>query len=712
MEKVYVLENLTCPHCAASIEESASHMAGVRHATVDLMSRRLYLDADETLISRDIGQDLYRMVKRIEPQVDVLEDGAHDGDDTDTGDADARRDRIRLIAGAAVYAAGWAAVLFGAGQAVTFAFFAVALLVSGGGVFLRALGNIRHGQVFDENLLMSVASIGAFAIGDYKEGAAVMLFNQVGEFLQDLAAERSRRSIAGLLGLRPDVANRKTPEGVEAVPPENVAVGELIEVRPGERVPLDGEVVGGRSFVDTSALTGEPTPRVVSAGCAVAPGYINKDGLLTVRVTRIFGESTVARVIELVQSAGSRKAKADRFITRFARWYTPAVTGGALLLAVLPPLLLHQPFAPWIYRALIFLVVSCPCALVVSVPMAFFAGIGAASANGILVKGGNYLEMLSRVDTVVFDKTGTLTEGVFEVTGVFPTAGTSRADLLAAAARAEQRSGHPIAISILQAAAADGVQVDAPPDEAAEIVGMGVRARAGGHTLLAGNAGWMAHEGVAFVPCHAPGTIVYVAGDGRFLGALAISDVNRPDAAAAVQSLRTLRVARTAMLTGDRKEAAERVAQALGIDEVHANLLPDQKVEAFERVAARAAGAAAFVGDGINDAPSLARADVGIAMGGIGSDAAVEAADIVVMDDRLSRIPTAIRIARYVRLIVGMNIVFALGVKAVVILLGALGYTNIWAAVFADTGVALLAVANSMRILLRRKRFAPRLRAE
>lgn len=713
MEKVYVLENLTCPHCAAKIEEGALRMEGVRSATVDLMNRRLYLDADEARISKDIRRDIHHMVKRIEPEVDVLEESGpvptHGQADTEDGEADMRRDRIRLIAGAAVYAAGWAAVLLGAGAAALFGIFAASLLVSGGGVFLRALGNIRRGQIFDENLLMSVASIGAFAIGDYKEGAAVMLFNQVGEFLQDLAAERSRRSIAGLLGLRPDVANRKTPQGVEAVPPETVAVGELIEVRPGERLPLDGEVVEGRSYVDTSALTGEPTPRAVEVGSAVAGGYINKEGLLTVRVTRVFGESTVARVIELVQNAGSRKAKADSFITKFARYYTPAVTGGALLLAVLPPLLLHQPFSPWIYRALIFLVVSCPCALVVSVPMAFFAGIGAASANGILVKGGNYLEMLSHVDTVVFDKTGTLTEGVFEVTGVFPAEGVDKAGLLAAAAQAERRSNHPIAKSIRQAAAA--AEQAMPPDEVTETAGMGVRAQAGGRVLLAGNAAWMTHEGVLFTPCDAPGTIVYVAEDGRFLGALAISDVCRPDAAATMQGLRDLHVSRTAMLTGDRLEAAGRVARTLGIDEVHADLLPDQKVATFEKVAARAAGATVFVGDGINDAPSLARADVGIAMGGVGSDAAVEAADIVIMDDQPSRIPTAVRIARYVRKIVLINIVVALGVKGVVLLLDVLGYANIWAAVFADTGVALLAVANSMRILLRRKRFGQRARS-
>lgn len=717
MQKVFVLENLTCPHCAASIEAKAAALTGVRRANIDLLNQRLYLETDAETVSPDIQNELHHIVKRIEPEVNVRAYSGKDSHRASAGadgkacadgaseETDGNRERNRLIAGAVVYAAGWIAVLLHAPTPVAFLIFAASLLVSGGEVFLKALRNIRHGQVFDENLLMSVASIGAFAIGDFKEGAAVMLFNQIGEFLQDLATERSRRSIVGLLGLRPDLANRKTAMGIETVPPEEVAVGELIEVRPGERVPLDGEVTDGSSFVDTSALTGEPTPRAVTAGSFVAGGYINKEGLLTVRVTRVFGESTVARVIELVQNAGSRKARADNLITKFARIYTPVVTIGALLLAVLPPLLLHQPFSPWIYRALIFLVVSCPCALVVSVPLGFFAGIGAASANGILVKGGNYLDMLSRVDTVVLDKTGTLTRGVFDVTGVFPADGVTEEELLSAAAQAEQRSSHPVAKSIRAAALAKGILRDTPLDGVSELAGMGVRAQAGGQTLLAGNARLLEHEQVPFQSCDAPGTIVYVARDGQYLGALDISDVCKPNAKAAVRGLKAMGVAKTVMLTGDRREVAEQVARTIGIDEVHAELLPDQKVDVFERTAKQAAGATVFVGDGINDAPALARADVGIAMGGVGSDAAVEAADIVIMDDQPSKIPTAVRIARYVRMIVLMNIVFSLSVKAVVLFLGALGYSNIWAAVFADTGVALLAVANSLRILLHRKRF-------
>lgn len=710
MQKVFVLDNLTCPHCAANIETQAAALAGVRQANLDLMNRRLYLEMDESV--PEMQEQLHRIVQRIEPDVCVrayreeASSNAHSADPEEESAEDGHGERNRLIAGAAVYVVGWGTYLLHAPWLVQLSVFIAALIVSGGGVFLQALRNIRHGQVFDENLLMSVASVGAFLIGDFKEGAAVMLFNQVGEFLQDLATERSRRSIEGLMGLRPDVAYRKTADGVEVVSPEDVAVGEWVEVRPGERVPLDGVVTEGKSFVDTSALTGESTPRAVEEGSVVAGGYVNRNGLLTVRVTHVFAESTVARVLELVRNAGSRKARADRFITKFARYYTPAITIGALLLALLPPLLLQEPFAPWIYRALIFLVVSCPCALVVSVPLGFFAGIGVASANGILVKGGNYLEMLSRVDTVVFDKTGTLTKGVFEVTGVYPAAGVSETELLETAAQAEQRSNHPVARSVREAASARGIVFDTPLHAVEERAGKGVRAEAGGHTLLAGNAALLAEEGLQVSFCNAQGTVVHVARDGQYLGTLDVSDICRPDAAATVKSLKALGIVQTVMLTGDRREVAERTAKALGIDEVRAELLPDQKVDALEQASRHAAGAAAFVGDGINDAPSLARADVGIAMGGAGSDAAVEAADVVVMDDMPSKIPVAIRIARIVRMVVRVNIVFSLTIKAVVLLLGAMGYANIWAAVFADTGVALLAVANSMTILLRRRRFA------
>lgn len=695
MEKVYTLEHLSCPHCAADIERQAAQLAGVHSAAVDVAAGRLVLETDAPAPDA-LGEHVRSIVRQVEPTARVREQAEEDGHgEAEDDDDDSPRELARLIAGAAVFAAGFVLHHLRMPLWLTLPLFLLALLVSGGPVFWSALRNIRRRQVFDENLLMSIASIGAFAIGQYEEGAAVMLFNQVGEYLQELAGERSRRSIKSLLGLRPDTARRKTAAGFESVPPEQVAVGEIIEVRPGERVPLDGEVLEGASFVDSSAITGEPTPRAVRPGTHVTGGYVNGDGLLAVRVERPFGESTVARIIELVQNAGSRKAKADRFITRFARVYTPAVTLAAVCIALAPPLLFAQPFSPWVYRALVFLVVSCPCALVVSVPLGFFAGIGAASKRGILVKGGSYLETLDRVDTVVFDKTGTLTKGVFRLTAAHPAPGTDARTLLAAAALAEQRSSHPIARSILEATGPQETQAD----DVTELAGLGVRARVGARVLLAGSGRLMEREGVPFAPCDEAGTVVYVAENGNYLGALVIADELRPDAADTVRALHKLGVRRTVLLTGDRPEAAERVARTLGIDEVRAGLLPDGKVSELERVCASGRGTA-FLGDGINDAPALARADVGVAMGGLGADAAVEAADIVLMDDAPSRLPEAVRLAHAVHRVVMANIVFALTVKAAVLLLGVLGYANIWMAVFADTGVALLAVANSMRLLL------------
>ncbi len=702
MKKIYELENLTCSHCAAMLEQRAAGLPGVKRAQVDLAGGRLVLEADETFKESETSRSLRRIVRELRHAVSIYE--PEEEEEEASGN-----DRIRLILGGAVYAAGAAAAFARAAQTASFLLFSAALLITGSGVFLKAAGNIRRGRIFDENLLMTIASVGAFAIGQYAEGAAVMLFNQVGEYLQDLAAERSRRSITSLLDLRPETVRRRTSASeVETVKPEVVKTGDLVEVRPGERIPLDGEIVEGTSFVDTSSLTGEPTPRAVRPGGTVAGGFVNGEGMLVIRVSHAYEESTVARMLHLVEDAGSRKARAERFITRFARIYTPVVTLGALLLAVVPILFFQQPASVWVYRALIFLVVSCPCALVVSVPLGFFAGIGAASANGILVKGGNYLEALSRAETVAFDKTGTLTKGVFEVTGIFPAPGVEKEDLLAAAARAERHSRHPIALSIRAAAKrASGDDPEDTADKVFEYAGMGVRVEAGGQMLLAGNAALMEKEKVPFVPCEADGTLVYTARGGRYLGALSISDELKPDAKTAVAGLKKLGIARTVMFTGDRRKTAERVAKELGIADVCAELLPDGKVAAFER-AAESHGknkTTVFVGDGLNDAPVLARADVGVAMGGVGSDAAVEAADIVIMDDQPSRLPTAVRIARAVRLVVTANIVFALGVKGVILFLGALGYAGIWAAVFADTGVAVLAALNSMTILMRRRRF-------
>ena len=616
------------------------------------------------------------------------------------------RELIRLVAAAVLYAAGIAAVSLHAGQWVTLPLFVVSLLAAGGDVYVNAFRHTLRGKAFDENLLMTIASVSAFAIGQYEEGVAVMLFYQVGEYLQGLATRRSRRSIVELMDLRPDTARVRTDSGVRTVPPETVGIGEIIEIRPGDKVPLDGEILEGRSLMDTSGLTGEPVPREVGPGDRVTGGFINTDGLLAVRVDRTFGESTVAKIIDLIEHAGGKKARAENFITKFARVYTPLVTSAALLLALLPPLLFSQPFTPWLYRAIVFLVVSCPCALVVSVPLGFFTGIGAASFNGVLVKGGNYLERLGEVDTIVFDKTGTLTQGVFEVGQLLPAdPAVSPEQLLAAASFAEGFSHHPIARSI-RAACGSPADEGSAGVRGTEVPGMGVIAESPGRVVAAGNARLMERENIPFDACEEEGTVVYIAENGRYLGAVVIDDRVKEDAADALDALRALGIRRIAMLTGDRERAARAVAARLHIDEVHAGLLPDRKVEEFERIAAASEGATAFVGDGINDAPVLAGADIGIAMGGVGSDAAVEAADVVIMNDQPGKLATAVRIARYVRAIIRQNIVLALGVKLLVLLLGALGLANIWEAVFADTGVTLLAVLNSMRVLLHRRRFA------
>lgn len=701
VERSFLLENLTCPHCAAVIEKKAGAIEGVSEASVDIVTKKLILNHDTAVQPEKIKSAVESIVKSVEPDVRVVEALSSEPREAEEHGFFSS-ELVRLIAGAVIYAIGVIVLAFHINN-IAIAIFILSLAVSGGEVMLKAVKNIVKGQVFDENLLMSIASIGAFAIGQFEEGAAVMLFNQVGEYFQDLAAERSRKSIAQLMNLRPDYANLKTEKGTVKVSPEEVKIGGLIEIRPGERVPLDGAIMEGRSFVDTSGITGEPVPREVTAGDSVTGGFINKDGLLTVKVQKAYGDSTIARVIELVEKAGSKKAKAENFITKFARVYTPVVTAAALLVALIPPLLFSQPFNVWIYRALIFLVVSCPCALVVSVPLGFFAGIGAASRNGVLVKGGNYLEKLAKVDTVVFDKTGTLTKGVFEVVKTVCAKGVSEAELLSSAALAESQSVHPIAKSILKAYG--GTINSKSIKNYSESAGMGVAAETANGKIFAGSERLMEREHILFTACDEDGTLVYVALNGRYLGCIVIADIIKDDSKAAISGLHALGVKKTVMLTGDRERAARSVAAAAGVDDVCAQLLPDQKVYEFEKIASHSTGATAFVGDGINDAPVLARADVGIAMGGLGSDAAVEAADIVVMDDKPSRIVIAVRIARYVKTIVGQNIVFSLGVKFVVLILGTLGFANIWAAVFADTGVALIAVLNSLRILIGTERF-------
>ncbi len=564
-------------------------------------------------------------------------------------------------------------------------------------ILWKAIRNIGHGQVFDENFLMCVATIGALVLGETSEAVGVMLFYQVGELFQSVAVGKSRRSIAQLMDIRPDTANVERDGQILEVDPDEVAVGEIIVIRPGEKVPLDGVVIEGASSLNTAALTGESAPRDVEAGGELLSGCINITGLLKAKVTKEFGQSTVAKILDLVENAASKKAKAENFITRFARYYTPAVVFAALALAVIPSLITGE-WGMWVHRALTFLVISCPCALVISIPLSFFGGIGGSSAQGILVKGGNYLELLAKTETVVFDKTGTLTQGVFEVSPLVPAPGVTEGELLECAALAERHSGHPIAQSLRRAL---GREID--PSRVAdveEVPGHGVSALVDGRRVLAGNEKLMKKEGVAFQPCAQPGTVVHVAREGQYLGCAVITDQVKPTASAAIQALRAGGI-RTVMLTGDSEAVGQAVAAQLGLDEVHAQLLPGDKVERLEELLRRKSekGVLAYVGDGVNDAPVLSRADVGIAMGAMGSDAAIEAADVVLMDDDPAKLVRAMDIARKCLRIVRENIVFALGVKALFLVLGAMGRTTMWGAVFSDVGVAVIAILNATRML-------------
>ena len=575
--------------------------------------------------------------------------------------------------------------------------FIVPYLVIGWDVLWKAIRNIAHGQVFDENFLMALATVGAFGTGEFPEAVAVMLFYQVGEWFQGYAVGRSRQSIAKLMDIRPDYANIEQNGKLVEVDPEEVSIGQTIVIKAGERIPMDGIVLEGKSTVDTAALTGESLPRDVDPGDDVISGCINQSGLLRVRVTKEFGESTVAKILDLVENASAKKAKAENFITKFARYYTPCVVIGAVLLGLVPPLIVGG-WTMWIQRALIFLVISCPCALVISVPLSFFGGIGGASKCGILVKGGNYLEVLAKTQTVVFDKTGTLTKGVFNVTAIHPEQ-CSEAELLEMAAYAESYSDHPISRSLKEAYAKeiDALRVS----QVEEISGRGVQATIDGKRVCAGNDKLMEDIGVPWHPCHRVGTTVHVAIDGVYAGHIVISDEIKQDAAKAIRQLKAEGVEKTVMLTGDAKAVGESVAKELGLDEVYTQLLPADKVEKVEQLLnhRQGNGKLAFVGDGINDAPVLSRADLGIAMGAMGSDAAIEAADVVLMDDQPSKIATAIRIAKKTLGIVKQNIVFALAIKGLFLIMGAFGVANMWEAVFADVGVAVIAILNAMRAL-------------
>ena len=572
-------------------------------------------------------------------------------------------------------------------------------LLVGREVILKALKNIRNGQVFDENFLMLIATVAAFGIGEYSEACAVMIFYQIGELFESLAVGKSRASITAMMSIAPESANVERDGKIEEVDPDEVEVGEIILIRPGEKVPLDGIVLEGSSFLDTAALTGEPVPREVRPGDAVISGCVNGETALRVKTSKAYEDSTVARILQLVESASEKKTRMENFITRFARWYTPVVTITAFLLAILPPLMFGMPAAPWIKRACIFLIVSCPCALVISVPLGFFGGIGAASKRGVLVKGSNFLETAAELKTLVFDKTGTLTRGEFRVVGIHPAEGCSEEELLAMAAHGESLSSHPIAQSILQAY---GGEIDrARLGEMHEAAGHGLEGMLDGRELLLGNEKLLKSKDIDFPAVKEHGTVVYAAHGGSYVGHIIIADVVKPGAAAALRQLREVGIEKLVMLTGDRKDAAEAIAAEVGVDTVYHDLLPADKVEKVEALLAAEKNGekVGFVGDGINDAPVLMRADVGIAMGSLGSDAAIEAADLVIMDDELSKIADIIRISRKTVRIVRQNVAFALAVKAAVLILGIFGLANMWEAVFGDVGVTVLAVLNAMRAL-------------
>ena len=572
-------------------------------------------------------------------------------------------------------------------------------LLVGREVILKALKNIRNGQVFDENFLMLIATVAAFGIGEYSEACAVMIFYQIGELFESLAVGKSRASITAMMSIAPESANVERDGKIEEVDPDEVEVGEIILIRPGEKVPLDGIVLEGSSFLDTAALTGEPVPREVRPGDAVISGCVNGETALRVKTSKAYEDSTVARILQLVESASEKKTRMENFITRFARWYTPIVTVTALLLALIPPLFFGAPAAPWIKRACIFLIVSCPCALVISVPLGFFGGIGAASKRGVLVKGSNFLETAAELKTLVFDKTGTLTRGEFRVVGIHPAEGCSEEELLAMAAHGESLSSHPIAQSILQAY---GGEIDrARLGEMHEAAGHGLEGMLDGRELLLGNEKLLKSKDIDFPAVKEHGTVVYAAHGGSYVGHIIIADVVKPGAAAALRQLREVGIEKLVMLTGDRKDAAEAIAAEVGVDTVYHDLLPADKVEKVEALLAaeKKNEKVGFVGDGINDAPVLMRADVGIAMGSLGSDAAIEAADLVIMDDELSKIADIIRISRKTVRIVRQNVAFALIVKAAVLILGIFGLANMWEAVFGDVGVTVIAVLNAMRAL-------------
>jgi len=687
--KEYNIENLDCSECGLELERGLKELDSVKYASVNFSLSKLYITTDDL-------ERVKERIREINPEVSLTEvNGNHEGKPLNR-----KRELFILTISAVLLGVG---ILFREELTETplssgkYCIFLASYLLSGWRVLARAVRNILHGKIFDEHFLMTVATVGAFAIGELPEAAGVMIFFQIGELLQDLSLSRSRKSIRALLDVRPSVAHLKGSDGIRDVVPESVDIGATILVRPGEKVPLDGRVIEGSSQLDTSPLTGEPVPKMVSAEDDVFAGMINKSGLLTVKVNRKYSDSSIARILYLVEKSTQKKAKSERFISRFARYYTPVVVGISAALAVIPPLLIPgATFSDWIYRALVLLVISCPCALVISIPLGFFGGIGRASRRGILIKGSNHLDALNSVDTVVFDKTGTLTKGVFRVSSVVPSGAWNDEELLEWAAAAESHSDHPIAKSIAEAC---GKKVNTEDiKEYREIPGSGIRALVKNREVYVGNDRLLHDLDIPHEQCHVEGTVVHVVVDSEYAGYIVISDELKEESLRAVKELRKLGINTIGMLTGDNSYAAGLIAQKLGIDFTAADLLPEDKVQELERIMERGKKTA-FIGDGINDAPVIARADIGIAVGHLGSDAAIETADIVLMDGSPMQLVEAIRTARKTRTIVLQNIALAFAVKGIFFALGAVGIANMWEAVFADMGVALMAIFNSMRIL-------------
>ena len=701
MTKEFVLQGLDCANCAVKIENAVKKTEGVLFSSLNITTSKLSIEITEGA-SIDTHKLIERIVHTYEPDVKVLEIKPKLKITID--DTVSKSKILWLAAGSAAFVTGILieyALDVSISKYISLVLFAFSYLLLGGKVLIRMFRNIAKGHIFDENFLMGIATLGAIAIGKPAEAVTVMLFYQIGEFFQGIAVAKSKKQIAELMDIRPDYANLIKGGQIIKVGPENVQIGDVFLVKPGEKVPLDGIVIDGEAMLDTMALTGESMPRKASVSDTVLSGCINHNGILTIQASQTFGESTVSKILDLVENAAHKKAPTETFITKFARYYTPAVVGFAMLLAIVPPLFFDGDLIDWVSRALIFLVISCPCALVVSIPLGFMGGIGGASKKGILVKGGNYLESLANLDVVVFDKTGTLTKGVFKVTDIQTVNGFDKNKLLEAAAHAEAFSNHPIAVSIIKEYGMKGEIDKDSLEQYEEIAGHGVSVNINGKTILAGNEKLMKREGIDFIPSTSIGTKVYIAIDGIYTGSITIADVIKPDSREAIAALKTLGVRKTVMLTGDISQIAESVAEELKLDEVHAGLLPQQKVEKVETLnnQKRPNRTLAFVGDGINDAPVLAMADVGVAMGGLGSDAAIEAADVVIMTDEPSKLSEAVKIARFTKRVVWQNIVLSLGIKFLFLFLATLGVSSLWEAIFADVGVSLLAVFNSMRIM-------------